>query len=189
MNQFVTILPWNVNFLEIAQYGKTLIDPEKTLRSYQDTKEAHLVVYNSSSTDAPAGELPLKLDRMLLSCLRANSVGKIHTDGLDRKAALNIPIANCDAGLMQWFEKDYTPKIQQYNQSVVTSIEDDTFSIEEPNVFETLIIQPTIVNTGIWHRIDNSQNNFDRYILTFRFKGNPSYQTLASVIKKWATRP
>jgi hypothetical protein len=186
MSQFITVLPWDTNFLKIAEFGRNVIDPIDTEKHWNRTKEAQLVVGHWAQEEPPPGvKLPLKLDRFLLSCLRANSVGKIHRDGLNRYCALNIPVANCEMGMMQWFDNNYEMTVQQYTRTVVRSIHGDTFDPTLPSTYQTLITQPSLVNTDVWHRIDNSQNSFDRYILTFRFKDNPTYEDMKSLLATW----
>lgn len=189
MNRYITTFPWDSNFLKLAEFGRNQVNPAETEEHWERTQEAHLVVGHWAQEDPPEDvELPLKLDRILMSCLRANSVGKIHRDGLDRYCALNIPIANCDSGMMQWFESNHEVNIQQYNKTTVRAIHNDTFDPALPSVFQALITQPTLVNTDVWHRIDNSQNNFDRYILTLRFKNNPPYAAMKNILATWLTK-
>ena len=186
MNEYITEFEWNDNLRALAAYGKSLIDPATTEASYKDRFENHLVVFNREESDPPEGiTLPLKLDRLLLSCLRANSVGKIHKDGLNRNCALNIPVSNTEIGNMQWFSDEFKINVEQYSKTVVRSIEEDEFSTTVPVAYEQTILKPSLVNTNIWHRIDNSQNTEDRYILTLRFNGNPSYKIMKTLLTSW----
>ena len=44
--------------------------------------------------------------------------------------------------------------------------------------FSTIVDTPSLVNTNAWHRVDNTNSDKFRWMLSLRFVNNPSYNTV-----------
>lgn len=96
--------------------------------------------------------------------------------------AINIPILNCDDSYMEWYEGTYKTSVNSkkgYDGFVRKFIELDWE--EEPKLMDKLIINgPTLVKVGQPHKV--SVVDKTRSLITFRFKGNPSFNDINSLL-------
>jgi hypothetical protein len=93
--------------------------------------------------------------------------------------AINIPILNCEDSYMEWYDGEYTTRVNANKGSdgiIRKFIEIDWQ--EQPNLIDkTIINQPTLVKVGVPHKV--SVINKTRSLITFRFNGNPSFNTIS----------
>lgn len=96
--------------------------------------------------------------------------------------AINIPILNCDDSYMEWYSGAYNTKVnsnQGMDGFIRKFIELDWK--EEPKLLDKTIINgPTLVKVGQPHKI--SVVDKTRSLITFRFKGNPSFDNIDSLL-------
>lgn len=109
---------------------------------------------------------------VILFGVKANTTGSIHVDGfsLERKNAsnfaINIPIENCDLGVMNWYGGEYFLS--------ETKTKEDLMYLklnwkEEPKVvYSEVINSPTIVKVNIPHNVENMMDKH-RLILSIRY--------------------
>ena len=104
-------------------------------------------------------------------CIDRHSVCPWHKDTVDitgdiRNFAINIPLENCDKGTNNWGVTKDTRTHTETNKSVI-------FGQGQYEILETIILdQPKLFRTNIFHNIDNSNNDKDRAVLSYRFKEN-----------------
>jgi len=113
--------------------------------------------------------------------------GEVHIGGPEdsRQCAINIPVANCDLGIMNWFSNCDEPKlIATYKTIVQTSGHRN--DIEYWNVEDTMILAHTaLVKTNQWHNIDNRLNPNPRIVFSVRLKDNPLFDDVQRKLKQW----
>jgi hypothetical protein len=174
------------SFIDLHNYGLENLNTEKVNDLVVMAKEHHVIPFRVMPTNMPVFNLPLPIAWVQIFCIKAGKVGKIHKDGIDRQCALNIPLLNCNMGHMQWFDNDYDMVTIDETYTKVRLIRDElnTVGTIRPNeiaTFSTLVTCPSIVFTNQWHRMDNTVSLDDRYMLSVRFKNNPSFDDVAAL--------
>jgi hypothetical protein len=85
---------------------------------------------------------------------------------------------------MQWFEPAEFSEFFIGNDYTTIRITNEEINkrekIDIPPLHSTLVTLPAIVNTDVWHRVDNRSNDNARWMLSLRFKENPSFDFLNS---------
>lgn len=102
------------------------------------------------------------------------SVGMIHKDGVDRKCSFNIPLDEHSAGGEHQFFSDLVTRTKTIKNERTIIRLPGTDTAKCTNSFK--LITPTLVNTDMWHRVDNRGNDKPRVVLAIRFVGNPSFE-------------
>lgn len=98
--------------------------------------------------------------------------------------AINIPIDNCDDSYMVWYDGNYDCATSEYigkdnvKRKYVTLKWNDT----PYEINRTIIDQPALVKVCVPHNVTQTQKH--RKLLTFRFKGNPSYEEIVALFRK-----
>lgn len=105
----------------------------------------------------------------------------IHIDNIPpRHCALNFPIAKCEDVPIIWYRGEGEKVDYQMPRYVVD------ISITEPGTVEEIdrvtLTVPTLINTSIWHSVDNSNNTHDRVIFSLRFANNPTFDDVLKCI-------
>lgn len=173
---------WNDFYYELQEYGRSFVNDERANLQAVNSLDTHLVFDRVQGQYLPAfiqrnlGWLPIQ--HLQIFCIIADTLGRIHMDGYDRKCALNIPIRDCGKSIMEWYDSPFTVHVHTDNRTVVRVIsqETDYERWPTPGVVRTVIERPTLVNTDVWHRIDNRDNPNHRYVLSLRFKDNPTFE-------------
>jgi hypothetical protein len=186
MNQDDVIikLEWNDFFKKLQDYGNTFINENRASILSQFAGDSHTIIHRSVS-DFPAWLIegfPIKVLVLQIFAILPESVGMTHKDGLERKSAFNIPLNGAELGHMDWFNLDIKErKIDtKYTQIRLTENEKNhnSYRITDVPTYSVIIDKPSLVNTDVWHRIDNRDNKNFRYTISIRFKGNPSFSEL-----------
>lgn len=175
---------WNGFFIKLQEYGNTLVSNKQALELSNRVGDSHTIIYRSIENfpEWLVEGFRLKILVLQIFAILPESIGMTHKDGLERKAAFNIPLLGAELGYMDWFTLDNKEhKIDTlYTQIRLTDIEKNhnTYRIENIPNYRCRIDKPSIVNTDVWHRIDNSDNKNFRYMLSIRFKNNPPFDEL-----------
>lgn len=184
MNNFTKHLMWTDFFKQLQEYGSQHINEDKALGLSRMVGDSHTIIFRQIK-DFPLWireNLPLDILVIQLFAMNPKSIGMVHKDGIERKSAFNIPLLNCDKGYMDWFSDRYEQITidTDYTKIRITTTEKnfDMFRINDDPVHHCRIDAPSLVNTDVWHRIDNSDNENYRYMLSIRFVGNPEFKDL-----------
>jgi hypothetical protein len=185
MENLITRYQWNPFFEKIKEFGLTFVDNEKCLESSRLRGDTHTIIHRLIKDEIPEWirqGIPEDIIVLQIFAIEPNTVGLIHKDGVDRLCAFNIPILNCETGSMDWFsnsdfsvysvENNYTT-IRVTNEQIKNGKSNETVPI-----FSTLVTEPALVNTDTWHRVDNRGVKSFRWMLSLRFKNNPSFDLL-----------
>lgn len=111
-------------------------------------------------------------DGVIIFGVKPEASIRLHVDGfsLDRKNArnyaLNIPLANCDMGVMHWYNGDYTLTEQKTEEAL--QYLKLTWNSPPVIIDSTVIDTPTIVKVDIPHNVHNHSPEH-RLILSLRF--------------------
>lgn len=185
MNTLLTKYRWSDFFNSMQQFGLELVDNQKCIESSKLRGDTHTIIYRFIKDEIPQwirDEIPADIIVLQIFAIEPNTVGLIHKDGTDRLCAFNVPILNCETGLMDWFnENEYST----YNVgNDYTTIRVSNEQLKNGKTFETIpkysttVDTPSLINTDVWHRVDNRNSNKFRWMLSLRFVGNPSFDTL-----------
>lgn len=183
MNTLIEKLNWSESYCRIRNYYLPCVNNEDCLASSKKYGDSHTIIYRFHGTAIPDWIRNIFLQEIFIIQVFAavpNSVGYIHKDGVDRRSAFNIPLQNCDAGTMDWFNGIDVTTLQVVND--YTSIRVTEEQIEhgrtwEPSfLYSAIVNTPCLVNTDTWHRIDNRNNDNFRWMLSLRFKDNLSFE-------------
>lgn len=191
MNNFTKHLHWTDFFKQLQEYGSQYIDEHKALSLSRMVGDSHTIIFRQTK-DFPKwmqGNLPLDILVIQLFAMNPKSIGMVHKDGIERKAALNIPVINCNNGYMDWFTDGYEQITidTDYTKIRITTTEKNfnEFRILDDPAHHCKIDVPSLVNTDVWHRIDNSDNENYRYMLSIRFVGNPEFTDLVRIFDEF----
>jgi hypothetical protein len=114
----------------------------------------------------------LSVNNAIIFGIKPNSAIKLHVDGYTlnrdnaRNYALNIPIANCNLGVMHWYNGDYV-LTEDKTEEALPYLKITWNSA--PHILASAVIdQPTVVKVDIPHSVYNHSNEH-RIILSLRF--------------------
>ena len=117
-----------------------------------------------------------------------NSWGEVHIDGgiPPRNCAINIPIYNCEQGLMNWFSNEPADHKFISNENTNVHSTDKNRDIDFWVPAEQMVLtSPALVRTNIWHNIDNRDNNKHRVVFSFRFQDNPEFDAVKEKLSRF----
>lgn len=192
-NNYLTSLPWNDFFLKLKTLGEMIVDKQENPSL---DKARHISPFFArSGTKQFLSEIEnssvIPIEYTIAFRTKPNCLSNIHKDGSRsciRYAGLNIPLFE-PQGVMEWFSPDLSPEIdrieQKYNSNCRIT-EDEVAGVDRlktysPSYTSEVMDSPAIVNTNDWHRINNLGLTKPRWVLSVRFKNNPSYQDLTKV--------
>lgn len=189
-NDVLLDLGWNNFYKKLQNFGKTFINEENAINLSKIVGDYHTIhsrLLNNEIPDWIQHAFPIQLEVLQIFAMMPNSIGMIHKDGLARKCALNVPLTGYTEGYMQWFDKEFNEHLvnTEYSQVRLTKNEvgQKIYRMDETPTVSVHINAPTLLNTDVWHRIDNSQNKNFRWILSLRFSCNPGFTNVANVLK------
>jgi hypothetical protein len=176
-------LAWTNFYYKLMLYGREFIDNSAVDLMCNNISDNHGILYRAMGQEIPSwinDDLKIKPEILQIFAAMPDKCGRIHMDGLDRRCALNIPVKGCSMGQMQWFDNNYTVVTidNKYTKVRITNEEGPISRLDDTPVFGCLLTAPSVVNTDVWHRVDNRQNTDYRYVLSLRFTGNPSMDEL-----------
>jgi hypothetical protein len=185
MENLITHYKWNTFLEKIKEFGLTFVDNEKCLESSRLRGDTHTIIHRLIKDEIPnwiRQGIPEDIIVLQIFAIEPNTVGLIHKDGVDRLCAFNIPILNCESGTMDWFSNlDFSVYSVENNYTTIRVTNEQITngkSIETIPMFSTLVTQPALVNTNTWHRVDNRGKQAFRWMLSLRFKNNPSFEVV-----------
>jgi hypothetical protein len=186
--EHIRMLDWTDWFRELQQYGLLFEDDEAASIAASATPDTHIVFKRRSGSEIhdwiKAG-IPFEIEHIQVFCILRDSCGMIHVDGIDRKCALNIPLRDCHLGIMEWFPKSGFTHKKFASPTTVAGVTNEELAIypkrwplRGDNI--TVVNRPAVIRTNIWHRVDNRGNPQYRYMLSLRFKDNPSFEDVVN---------
>ena len=186
MKNLITHYEWDPFFEKIKEFGLTFVDNEKCLENSKLRGDTHTIVHRLIKDQIPdwiRQEIPEDIIVLQIFAIEPNTVGLIHKDGIDRLCAFNIPIQNCNAGTMDWFDDSCysTYSVENNYTTIRVTNEQMTHGKEFENTpaFSTLVTRPSLVNTNVWHRVDNRRISNFRWMLSLRFRNNLSFELMS----------
>ena len=98
--------------------------------------------------------------------------------------AINVPIDNCDDSYMIWYGGHYDCATSEYmgKDNVKRKYATLKWHKEPEELDRTIIDVPSLVKVCVPHNVTTTQKH--RKLLTFRFKGNPSYEDISALFRK-----
>lgn len=141
--------------------------------------------------------------------LAPNSISTVHTDGVNRSCALNLPLLTPDTATMSWFDEPFTNRVivtdamdtddhnffdggrcplplidgkpQEFSRSTLSDASEQSkdFTKDWIPAITTEVKEPIFVNIGKWHQVRNPTPHH-RVVLSVRFLGNPNYNDVLS---------
>ena len=180
-------LRWNQNFEQLKEYGSQFINNDLAYNIGIKTGDMHVIAHRLLNDSIPAwirDIFPLKPNVLQIFCAMPDALGVIHKDGLARKSTINIPITGYTNGVIEWFSD--TEELKEisisstYTQIRINEAEhvDRQKRLKLLSVVSAIVTAPSILNTDVWHRVNNKGNTEHRWILSIRFEGNPSFEDL-----------
>jgi hypothetical protein len=185
--ELIETLDWTDALHKCAEFGNQFVDDQACYENSIKIKDTHTIIKRLAGSEIPTwirNCFNVEIQVLQIFAINPRSVGLIHKDGVNRCCALNIPIKNCDQGYMQWFEPSAFTEFfigNDYTTIRITNEEiDKGEKIDIPPLHSTQLTKPSIVNTDVWHRVDNRDSDNYRWMLSLRFKNNPSFESLSN---------
>ena len=186
MKSLIVHYAWNDFFEKIKEFGQSFVNNEKCLESSKLRGDTHTIIHRLIKDQIPdwiRQGIPEDIIVLQIFAIEPNTVGLIHKDGIDRLCAFNIPIQNCNSGTMDWFDDSCysTYSVENNYTSIRVTNEQVTNGkgFESAPLFSTLVTQPSLVNTNVWHRVDNREVSDFRWMLSLRFRNNSSIELMS----------
>lgn len=176
-NQFIHQVGWTPAHREMAQFGLDRINDDRSTEVAKKFGDPHVIIFRCRGAEAPVIQQHFKeeIEFIQVFSILPNAVGGIHKDGLDRQCAFNVPILQCDHGLMEW----YPNNLESWtHNSPYTKVRIAVNTEDAVPLFSTLVERPSLVNTDVWHRMNNAEGNDFRYMLSLRFTRNRSFEEM-----------
>ena len=184
-NNLIKTFEWTDTLRKCAEFGNQFVDDQLCYENSIKIKDSHTIIKRLTGSDIPTwirDYFNCEIQVLQIFAINPKSVGLIHKDGIDRACAFNIPIKNCHQGFMQWFEPNAFSEFFIGNDYTTIRITNEEINkgekIDIPPLHSTLLTLPSVVNTDMWHRVDNRDNNNARWVLSIRFKHNPSFDAV-----------
>ena len=126
-------------------------------------------------------KIPLEVSHAHLLITRPRvRLSQYHVDG--RRAAINIPIFNCNVGCVEWSAaKNVKREFHQtkFSNYSVPEIDIEPLGVEEQAVLNCVLL----INTGHWHRVNVIDNPYYRVIFSVRFTVDPTFEQLKELLQ------
>lgn len=118
----------------------------------------------------------IRLSHLQMFVTRPGNLSRWHIDGNYRHASLNIPVFNC-SGVIEWSDPDYAFDTEVFASEYTRNIRASSrLEDEVPVVEQVVLTHTTLVNSGVWHRLDNRKSlTGHRVVLSARFANNPPF--------------
>lgn len=181
---------WNPWYFQLRDFAASFIDDAKAKEQAARTPDQHIVFMRLGFGEFPRwiqDALSPVVQHVQVFAVMPHSIGMIHKDGHDRKCALNVPLPGADKGIMEWYTTQMFDTHVFSSSETISRVTREEVAIypekwKDPGDIRTVIERPTLVNTDVWHRIDNSDNPDCRYVLSLRFKDNPTFNYVDSLL-------
>lgn len=123
----------------------------------------------------------LVLSHFQLFVCRPEHCGLYHTDGVDRRASLNVPLFNCDVGGIDWTVDD-APGAYRFKSGFTTNMRTERRDLP---ILDHMTLDFTyLLRVNNWHRINNLGNPNHRIVFSLRFQGNPSFEQVLTCFRQ-----
>lgn len=188
MNSLVKLLNWSDFFREAQEYGKQFIDENRVGEISKLAGDGHIILHRQLGKDIPdwiRNRFNSPIEVLQVFASQPGSIGRVHKDGIARKSALNVPVLNSDQGYTEWFTEQFKEVTisNAYTQIRIADEESTaSYRVEVEPEYRIKISTPSILNTDRWHRVNNRENTDFRYMISFRFINNPSFDELCAII-------
>lgn len=123
------------------------------------------------------------------------AIGAVHTDVIYNNTtntwdpwncAININLDNTES-IMYWFSTTLPQVLPTFEKAKLNGIHYGTRNNNKFTDFTILdrfmITKPTLVRTSVIHTVENTDNK-DRWCISLRFKGNPTFEECATKLKE-----
>lgn len=175
----MTPFEWNDDLKRIQEWGCQFINEDAALALYQTSKDRHNITVRVAKDGIPSWiqkTIGDNIDYVQLFSAEKNSIGFLHKDGFNRRCAFNIPISGCAYGYIEWYsgidqQREYHNDITQ-----IRLLEKDAHTNNLRLIFRSKTSSPCLLDTDVWHRVNNQSNENWRHVLSFRFEKNPDIE-------------
>jgi hypothetical protein len=185
MESLIKEYDWSDSYKEIKNHYEQIVNDENCIESSKKNGDTHTIIHRFHGDKIPTWIRNIFSQEIFIIQLFAaepNSVGYIHKDGVDRHCAFNIPLKNCENGTMDWFDDtDLTTYqvVNDYTSIRITNEQKENGKAWDPIPMHSRIVNnPCLVNTNVWHRIDNRDSKKFRWMISLRFKNNLSFNNM-----------
>jgi hypothetical protein len=172
---------WNEDLKKIQEWGSQFINHDAALELYQITKDRHNIVARILKDEIPqwiksiVGE---NIDYVQLFSAEKNSVGFLHKDGFNRRCAFNVPISGASQGYIEWYSGIDQEREYENDTTQIRLLEKDADITKLRIIYRSKTSVPSLLDTDVWHRVDNRNNDNWRHVLSFRFEDNPTFESV-----------
>lgn len=182
--EVIRFFDWNGFYEGLREWGLKHIDETAAKQKARLSIDKHIISKRIMPDELPDFLLSearfLAVQHAQIFHVSAGALPMIHVDGVDRHCALNVPLRGANQGLMEWFDYPFEPYVYRGDNTISTVTMEEVHGLprrtnEHP--FKSIrVFKPCVVRTNVWHRIDNRENPQDRYVLSLRFKDNPTFE-------------
>jgi len=172
---------WNEDFKKIQEWGRQFIDEVLAKTISEKTFDKHNIIKRIDKSEIPDWIRDLigeNIDYVQLFSAEKNSMGFLHKDGLDRKCAFNIPVSGSEEGYIEWYSGIDQERIFEDDFTKIRLLNFDANREKLKILFRSKTSVPCLLNTDLWHRVNNQSNEKWRHVLSFRFEDNPTFESM-----------
>jgi hypothetical protein len=188
-NTVIFDLGWSHKYKLIQEYYSEYINNEKATNIRTLSGDLHVITDKMFKKDVPGwiiDAFPVEIGIVQLFSIPAGVTGMIHKDGLPRYSTINIPLTGYTEGTMHWYsDSEHLTEVKiDTAYTKVRLVAEELYNTGTrldliPDAQST-VTAPSILNTDIWHRIDNKKNTKSRWVASIRFSTNPTFDELKS---------
>lgn len=172
---------WNEDLKKIQSWGNQFIDEDAALKLYELSWDKHNIVKR-----IPKQEIPSWIKKILgeniayvqLFSAEKNSIGFLHKDGFDRKCAFNVPVFGASEGYIEWYSGIDQEREYENDFTQIRLLKKDADINRLRIIYRSKTSSPCLLDTDLWHRVNNKDNENWRHVLSFRFEDNPTFESL-----------
>lgn len=182
-------LAWSPLFERLVDFASDFIDSGVVNALAKTYNEGHVIQTRFLHSYLPEdlqNFFGLQVEHLQIFGAQPGALGRYHKDGLDRKAALNVPLRGGNKGKVDWtsYPLEEVKVANDYTRIRVNTLEDrrSDFRLDSDILDSLELTQPAVLNTDEWHRVDARDCTEYRFVASVRFLGNPSFTEICSRI-------
>jgi hypothetical protein len=172
---------WNEEFRKIQQWAEQFINEEMAETISAKTFDKHNIIKRLDKSEIPEWineVIGSNINYVQLFSAEKNSMGFLHKDGVDRKCAFNVPLSGADEGYIEWYSGIDKERLFEDDFTKIRLLNFDANREKLQILFRSKTSVPCLLNTDIWHRVNNQNNKNWRHVLSFRFEDNPTFESM-----------